>query len=130
MTNVLGDLKFVVIETNFDMRNMTLKILREAGANRLEAFSALMSAITFLREFQVDLIISEMEQTPIDGVGFAHALRSGKVKMNAKTPLLLVSATKDIDKIKEAIAAGATNIIVKPYSANDLIKKVKQTLGR
>ncbi|MFN3076217.1 MAG: response regulator [Alphaproteobacteria bacterium] len=124
------DLKFVVIEKELNMRNIIMKILRDNGAHRLEAFPSVVAAIPFLREFPVEFIICEMEQTPVDGVGLAHALRTGKVKVNAKTPLLLVSGSKDMDKIKEAIAAGANNILVKPFSAVDLTKRVKMTLGR
>lgn len=75
-------------------------------------------------------IICEMEQSPIDGAGLAYALRSGKIKGNQRTPLLLVAVNNDMGRIKEAISAGANNILLKPFSATDLVKRVKMTLYR
>ena len=71
-----------------------------------------------------------MEQSPIDGAGLAYALRSGKIKNNQRTPLLLVAINNDMGWIKEAIGAGANNILLKLFSATDLLKRVKMALYR
>lgn len=125
----LSGVKMVVIETDFDMRNMIMKILRDVGADRIEVFNAINNALPFMRDNEVDVIICELEQSPIDGTALAHALRAGKIKANAHTPLVLVASSNDMARIKEAIAAGASNILLRPFSAADLVKRVKKTVS-
>lgn len=130
MSRELSSLKVVMIEANLDMRNMMLKILRDQGVSRLEPFNNVIPALTYLKEGTVDLIICEMEQTPLDGTAFAQALRGGKAGPNTQTPLLLTASDSDMVRIKEAIAAGASNILLRPYSAADLMKRVKKLVIR
>lgn len=126
---LLSGVKMVVIETDFDMRNIIMKILREVGADRIEVFNAINNALPFMRDNEVDVIICELEQSPIDGTALAHALRAGKIKANTHTPLVLVASSNDMARIKEAIAAGASNILLRPFSAADLVKRVKKTVS-
>ena len=130
MTGDLANVKIVLIVSSLDVRNMIMKLLRDQGVNRLEPFNNVVPALTFLREVSVDLILCEMEQAPIDGVTFAQTLRSGKVPANTQTPLLLVASADDMARIKEAIAAGASNILLRPHSAADLIKRVRKLAHR
>ncbi|MBF0095198.1 MAG: response regulator [Alphaproteobacteria bacterium] len=130
MSGALANVKIVLIEASLDMRNMMVKILRDQGANRLEPFNNVVPALTFLKESSVDLILCEMEQSPLDGTAFAQALRSGKAGPNTQTPLLLTAADNDMARIKEAIAAGASNILLRPYSAADLVKRVRKLANR
>ncbi|MEO5374313.1 MAG: response regulator [Alphaproteobacteria bacterium] len=129
MSGPLSGVKMVVIETDVNMRNMIMKILRDVGADRVEMFPGISNALPFLRDNEVDLIICQMEQSPIDGTGLAHAMRAGKVKANIRTPLILVAIDNDMAKIKDAITAGANNIVLKPFSANEMVKRVRKTLS-
>lgn len=125
MPQDLADLKIVVIEADFEMRTQIMKALRDNGARHTETFGTITQAIAYLREAAVDVIISEMDLAPIDGAGFAYALRKGKLPPNKKTPLLLIGIAAQAERIKAAIEAGANNILLKPFSPADLLKRIR-----
>ena len=78
------------------------------------------SAIPHL--FLIDLLIS-----PPDGFKLCRMLRGHP---NFKqSPILIMTTLDNTDSKIIAIGAGANNYLVKPFSEEDLITKVKETLG-
>ena len=51
----LSDVKLVIVDADLNLRNMVMKILRDAGAQRMEAFGTVTQAVAYLRETEVGL---------------------------------------------------------------------------
>ncbi|MGB0452941.1 MAG: response regulator [Bacteriovoracaceae bacterium] len=71
----------------------------------------------------VELIIADINMPKMDGIEMVKQL---KVKPERKgIPILIVSAERDKTKVLEAINAGVSQYILKPYSRKDIISKIQ-----
>lgn len=76
-------------------------------------------------EHDFDLIILDIMLPSMNGFEICKAIREEK-----QTPLIIVSAkTEDIDKIR-GLGLGADDYIIKPFSPNELVARVKAHMNR
>lgn len=76
-------------------------------------------------EQDFDLIILDIMLPSMNGFEICKAIREEK-----QTPLIIVSAkTEDIDKIR-GLGLGADDYIIKPFSPNELVARVKAHMNR
>lgn len=74
---------------------------------------------------EFDLIILDIMLPGIDGFEICRTIRE-----SIKTPIMMVSARKDdIDKIR-GLGLGADDYMIKPFSPNELVARVKAHINR
>jgi CheY-like chemotaxis protein len=100
-------------------------VLREAGLDVVEATDGL-SALDAMSDATPDLVITDIAMPRMDGVELTRALR-GQPAMR-QVPIIAVSGEQAV--FGRARAAGCTAIVSKPYAADDLLRLVRQFLGR
>ena len=71
-------------------------------------------ALAVLGQRHIDVVITDLAMQPMDGVEFTRRLRTPRNGLNNYVPVLMVSAHTDIANVKDAIAAGVTEFLVKP----------------
>ena len=69
-----------------------------------------------------DLIISDWEMPGMNGLDFLTAFR----QFDKQTPVLMVTGNTRRDLVMEAIKAGVNDFLGKPFTARDLLAKVKK----
>ncbi|MFC1516726.1 PleD family two-component system response regulator [Thermodesulfobacteriota bacterium] len=75
----------------------------------------------------VDLILLDWNMPVMDGMEMLKRLQSDEL-LNA-IPVTIVTTESERDKIVEAIDRGAKNYLIKPFSQEDLIGKIMESLG-
>ena len=124
----LPNARIVIIERNMEQRHLLIGIFKQAGAKEIADFHDVVGAVNFLRHKPVDLILAENDLQKMTGVEFARLLRD-QIPMNKEAGLMLVMVRPTGEMVKAAIAAGASNIAVKPISTEDLLKRAAHTLA-
>lgn len=79
-------------------------------------------AIDIARKSPVDIAIMDIKMPKMDGIETMRKLK--KVKPDVK--ILVSSGYKSVETAKEAIDAGASDYIVKPFNRDEIIKAVKK----
>lgn len=72
-----------------------------------------------------DLILSDWEMPGMNGLDFLCAFR----QFDKKTPVLMVTGNTQREFVMEAIKAGVNDFLGKPFTARDLLTKVKKLLS-
>jgi uncharacterized protein (DUF342 family)/ActR/RegA family two-component response regulator len=85
-----------------------------------DAFKTLMTQ-------KIDLAIVDLMMPGISGFQLCQMVR--KTEKIKSLPIIVCSALNSPDNIKKAIAAGASNFIVKPYEDEDLLQKINKYLA-
>ncbi len=85
-------------------------------------------AIAVLRTNKIDLIISEWEMEEMNGYELLQWAR--KEEKYEKTPFIVISDEGDRNLVMEAIKAGASDFMAKPFSPDEVQKKVVKQLAR
>lgn len=70
-----------------------------------------------------DLIITDIMMPELDGLGMVKIVRANSDLK--KVPIIILSALGRDEDIKKGMDLGANDYISKPYSAEDLLKKIE-----
>ncbi len=82
-------------------------------------------AIEIAQQGSIDLLISDVRMSPIDGFEVLRRVR----KVQANIPIIMVSAFNSPASVKRASALGAFSFIAKPPDPKHLIKTVHDALS-
>lgn len=116
------DLKILIVDDMSTMRRILKNALRQLGYRNIEEAENGQLAFSKVRETPLDLIITDWNMPTMDGLGLLKAVRDDP---NYKAiPVLMVTAQAEQKYVLEAIRAGATNYIVKPFTADTLKTKI------
>lgn len=93
-------------------------ILRRRGYEVREEITA-TDALKSLKEFQPDLIVSDVRMPDMNGFDFLdHVKHSRK---NSATPFVFITAIDDYESRKAASSLGATDYLTKPFNEEDVV---------
>lgn len=81
-------------------------------------------AIENIRNEQIDLIITDIMMPFASGIEILSALQAEE----KKTPVIMLSSLGQEEVILNAFDLGASDFIVKPFSPNELMLRIKRLL--
>jgi signal transduction histidine kinase len=116
--------RVLVVDDNADMREYLQRLLEPhmVVETAKDGKQALAQAV----RQPPDLILSDMMMPELDGVGLLRALRA---EPTTKTvPFVLLSARAGDEEVVSGLETGADDYLVKPFSARELLTRVKTHL--
>ena len=119
-------IKVLIVDDFATMRRILKNILKQIGfKNILEADDG-TTALEVLDRQTIDLIISDWNMPKMTGLELLKSVRaSEKYK---KTPFLMVTAEAQKQNVIEAVQAGVSNYVVKPFTAEAISEKLTKIL--
>ena len=114
----------LIADDNSDMRQHLKAIL--GSRYEVQAFGDGRAALEAARRSAPDLILSDIMMPRSDGFELLREIRSDP--MLRELPLLLLSARAGEEARADGIAAGADDYITKPFSARELLVRVKTAI--
>lgn len=123
-------LKVLVVEDNEHFRVLIRTVLRTLNIQDIREASDGSTALAVLESFPADLILLDYKMTPMDGISFALKLRRSPDSPNPFAPMIMVTGCGDPNLAREATDAGIDEFLVKPLSANAMIKRVASVVTR
>lgn len=91
---------------------------------QIETADSALASLNRIRANQYDAIICDGQQPRIEGVAFVRAVR----KVHPEMPVLLLIEKNDQDLIREAMNAGAYDMLVKPVDEGTLLLAVHRAI--
>ncbi|MEW6238060.1 MAG: response regulator [Candidatus Omnitrophota bacterium] len=83
-------------------------------------------ALKILAEKKFDVVVLDVKMPGMSGIELMRAIK----KTNPQIKIILQTGRGSIEESKEGIREGAFDYLVKPVQIDDLIKKMKQALGK
>lgn len=119
-------MKALIVDDAKFMRNLLEKNLLEAGMEECAQAEDGYRAIEEVQRDTFDLILMDWNMPGMNGVAAVKEIRS----LGIKTPILMVTTEAQKPRVVEALRAGASNYLAKPFTTEDLCEKVHQLLGQ
>ena len=114
-------IRILLADDNSDMRGY-LKRLMENYAS-VETCGDGEAAYQAICRERPDLVVSDVMMPVLDGFGLIEKVRNNETIKDV--PIILLSARAGEEAKIEGLAAGADDYLVKPFSANELLSRVK-----
>ena len=117
--------RVLVADDNADMRAYVSRLLE--GRFSVEAVSNGRAALEAARAQPPDLVLSDVMMPQLDGFGLLRELKADP--RLSSVPVILLSARAGDEAKVEGIRAGASDYLVKPFSARELLARVEGNIA-
>jgi two-component system chemotaxis response regulator CheY len=117
--------RVLVVDDSQTMRKIIVKGLRDAGFADCEFTEAAdgASALEALRKLDFDLVLSDINMPGMDGLALVRAARDDAA-ISADLPIVMITTEGGLEKVQQALAAGATDYLRKPFTGAQLQEKI------
>jgi len=111
------------------MRKIIVRGLRDAGFDSCEVTEATdgASALGALRGADFALVLSDINMPGMDGLSLVRSAREDPT-ISPDLPIVMITTEGGLEKVEEALAAGATDYLRKPFSVEQLQTKIAALL--
>jgi len=113
----------LIVDDSKVIRMVARKIIQEIGLDTEEASDA-YEALESCEQTMPDVILLDWNMPAMDGIAFLKVLRA---KPGGKAPVVVFCTTEDdASHIEEALAAGASDYLMKPFDSESIRAKFMQ----
>lgn len=121
-------MKVLLVDDSRTMRNIQKKVLETLGPMQFGEASDGLEALTVIAANPdgFDLILVDWNMPNMDGRTLVARVRE-KDKL---TPMVMVTTEAEKSRVLDAIKAGVNNYIVKPFTPDAFLDRIKQTLDK
>lgn len=120
-------MKILVVDDYATMRRIVRNLLDQIGHKDVEEATNGVEAFEKLKASRFDLVISDWNMEPMTGLELLKHIRADATL--AKLPVIMVTAESKTDNVIAAKQAGASQYIVKPFTAETLKAKIASVVG-
>jgi two-component system chemotaxis response regulator CheY len=123
----ISESKVLVVDDDGMVLTFLKRSLEQLGYSRITTVWSAEDALAKLANDRFDLIITDWYMPRLSGMDLLKYVRAHE--HHKETPVLMLTGKFTRDSILEAIQAGATSYIVKPFSLDTLKKKIEVLAG-
>ena len=131
MTSIgsLNGVSLLVLDDDSDALDLFVTVLRQAGGDVRSARSV-VEAMTLLRAWEPDAIVSDIEMPGENGYAFIRRLRGGEVSHGDRIPAIAVTAYGGVNERIRVLSAGFDAYVAKPVEPDELAAIIGRMVAR
>ncbi len=118
--------KILVAEDSVNVRKLLCVVLQGAGYEVMEAGDG-QEALDNISRFTYDMLITDLNMPRLDGIGLIRKVR--KSVRSRFLPIIMLTGEVQNEKQVEAMVAGASEWLAKPFKVDQLLAKVHTALA-
>jgi two-component system chemotaxis response regulator CheY len=116
------DMKVLVVDDMSTMRRIVRNILKQLGVGNVVEAENGSDALSKLKAEKFDFVVSDWNMPVISGIELLRKIRADEELKHI--PVLMVTAEAQKENLVEAIQAGVSNYVVKPFTAEIIKEKL------
>ncbi len=117
-------MKVLVVDDSVIMRRIISNNLKMAGFTQIVEAGNGAEGLKNLEG--IDLILTDWNMPVMDGLAFVKEVR----KNGSKTPIVMITTEGTKTEVMEALKSGVNNYIVKPFTPETFVEKIKSTITK
>jgi len=120
----MKELSVLIVEDSKPMLDIMVTMLDRFGFGRVLTAEDGEQAFQTFQRYKPDLIITDWHMENVDGLELVKWIRRNKYSVNRSVPIILMTGFSEHTRIANARDTGVTEILVKPFSAYDLARRI------
>src|SRR6201993_3304377 len=113
----------LIVEDEAKMRRLLELNLGEDGFSTFSAEDA-EAGLKLLRENPIDLVVTDLKLPGMNGLEFLQTIK----RQNAALPVVVMTAFGSVETAVEAMKAGASDYVLKPFSLSEMRMVIRKEL--
>ncbi len=115
-------MKAFVVDDSATMRKIQLKQLQAMGVEEIKEAADGKEALDLFEQDCPDFILTDWNMPNMDGLTFLKAVR----EQNKDIPIIMITTEAERGRVVQAIQAGVTDYITKPFTPDTLQVKLRK----
>jgi two-component system chemotaxis response regulator CheY len=116
-------MRILLVDDSNTMRRIIQNQIKGAGVSDIiEATNGEEGLALLASNMPIDLIVLDINMPVLDGMAMLRKVRSEPQYNDVK--IVMVTSESEKTKVMDAVAAGANDYLVKPFTTENLIKKL------
>lgn len=123
-------LSVLVVEDTAPMRKLIASVLETMDVGEIYTAEQGEDGYEKIKRHNPDIVIADWHMQPMNGIELTQEVRTNTLSPNRMVPVILVTGYSALSRVAEARDAGVTEFLVKPFSANDLAKRIAYVINK
>ena len=123
-------LSMLVVEDTQPMQKLLVSVLEALGIKNVETAANGEDAFRAFVQRSHDIVLSDWSMEPVDGIELTRMIRKHDMSPNRLVPVILITGYSAWPRVEEARDAGVTEFLVKPFTANDIARRITHVINR
>lgn len=119
-------MKALVVDDSAVMRKVLIGALSRVNITDVDQASDGAEAVQKVQENEYDIILLDWNMPNMLGIDALKAIRA----MGKTMPIIMVTTEAEKSRVLEALKAGATNYVIKPFEPNTIVNKIQEVLNK
>ena len=122
----LAKAQLLIADGDTQMAEVLRHMLSRMGFTSVKAVKNGQQVLDTILNGEVDLLITEWEMGPMDGMTLLKTLRNPDVSPNLTLPVIMLTARAEAPDVVQARDTGVTEFVVKPFTSATLFARIRQ----
>lgn len=121
--------KILIVDDAVFMRKMLSDILTKEGHTIVGEAENAKEAVELYKKLKPDVVTLDIVMPEIGKITAIKAIKAIKL-LDKKAKIIMVSAMGQQEMVVESIQAGASDFVVKPFQATNVVRAVERLMGQ
>ena len=123
-------LSVLVVEDTAPMQKLVQSVLETLGVGRVLTANDGGEGFEVFCEENSDILLIDWHMTPVNGIDLVKRIRKEERSPNKTVPIIMMTGYSALPRVAEARDRGTTEFLVKPFSANDLARRIAYVINK
>ena len=119
-----SQLAVMIVDDNRMMRALLQSLLESFGVGTVIRAGNGEDGLHILANEAVDIVITDWLMSPLDGLDFVRAVRTGETSPNRLVPILMMTGLSEMWRVAAARDMGVNGFILKPLTCESLLSRI------
>jgi len=120
-------MKIMTVDDSNTIRSFIKQAIGVLGYDVVEASNGKEGLEVLEKNPDVDLVLLDWNMPEMDGLAMLKVMKADD--RFADIPVTMVTTEVERDKVINAVMAGAKNYVMKPFTEEELVSKIMESLG-
>lgn len=123
-------LSVLIVEDTIPMQKLVISVLETLGVGMLHVADEGGSGFDIFCDENPDIVILDWHMLPVGGMELLEKIRKDPKSPNRTVPVIMMTGYSAMTRVAEARDKGVTEFLVKPFSANDLARRIAYVINK
>jgi len=123
-------LSVLIVEDTVPMRKLVTSVLETLGVGTILTAQDGQSGFRKFCNENPDIVIADWHMDPVNGLDLVDMIRNNVNSPNRMVPIIIMTGYSALARVAKARDTGTTEFLVKPFSANDLARRIAYVINK
>ncbi len=123
-------LSVLLVEDTVPMRKLVTSVLETLGVGTVRNAEEGEQGFNIFCQENPDIVITDWHMQPMSGIELVQNIRKNPKSPNKTVPIIMMTGYSAMRRVSEARDMGTTEFLVKPFSANDLARRIAYVINQ